>query len=101
MHLLHQFESEHSLYPKFVFDGYDLRRYAQMMRENLILKKEKYSLPKIGGIVLPDFGHAISRERGFNYSTFSVDEEYLSSRKTMVEEEKRLDASSSSFGPKD
>ena len=46
--VLSRFETEHSLYPKFVFDGYDLKYYAKHKQENLTLKTEKNKLPIIG-----------------------------------------------------
>ena len=102
---LNQYEAEHPLYPKFVFDGYDLKKYATLKRENLMLsnkgKKEKHKLPVIGrSNGKPEEGRAISRERGFNYDTLSADDEYVQQRQSMLQEEKKLRASHKEFGPK-
>ena len=79
------------LYPKFVFDGYDLKKYATLKRENLMLKKEKNKLPTIGRATAKQEGErAISRERGFNYDTCSADDDYVAERQRMLEEEKKM-----------
>ena len=98
---LSQYEQEHMLYPKFVFDGYDLKKYATLKRENLMLKKEKNKLPTIGrATTKKEEGRAISRERGFNYDTCSADDDYVAERQRMLEEEKKMRASHKEFGPK-
>jgi len=99
--LLSRFETEHALYPKFVFDGYDLKKYATFKRENLALKKEKNKLPvllKAGEEQVKD--RCMSREHGFNYDTLTPDEEYVAQRKIQLEEEKKVKPTEQLFGPK-
>jgi len=61
-----------------VFDGYDLKRYATLKRENLMAKKEKHKLPIIGKASgKQEEDRALSRERGFNYDTLSADDDYV------------------------
>ena len=101
IYLLSQFEEEHHLYPKFIFDGYDLKQFAQNKKENLAISNpEKNKLPVIGrSIVQQEENRCMSRERGFNYESAANDEIYLQQQKQSLEEEKKL-AASKSFGPK-
>ena len=64
-------------------------------------KEEKNKLPIIGRAGgKQEEGRAISRERGFNYDTTSADDDYVQSRQTMLQEEKKMRASQEKFGPK-
>jgi len=102
VHLLGQFEEEHHLYPKFVFDGYDLKQFATLKQQNLEAgKPEKYKLPVLGrSVVNQKANRCMSREKGFNYETATADEDYILERQSMLKEETKQQSSYVPFGPK-
>lgn len=103
-HMLSQIEADHVLYPKFVFDGFDLKRYANLKRENLSLEKNKNTLPVIGkGIIKQRKDICMNRERGFNYDNneYPTLHSDTMSQSSQIIAEGEILSSSNAFGSKD
>ena len=68
--MVSQFETEHHYYHKFVFDGYDLKRYSIIKQQLLTSGKSNRKLPKIGReAVRAQSAGCLSREAGFDQAS--------------------------------
>lgn len=73
--LASQFETEHHVYMKFVFDGYDMKRFAIMKQQFLTYGKAEKKIPVIGKEKKrPQSPGCISREQGFDQGSQTDDE---------------------------
>ena len=63
------------MYQKFVFDGYDLKRFAVMKQQLLTTGTSDKKIPKIGmERVRPQSPDCMSREAGFDAASQTDDE---------------------------
>lgn len=65
--MISRFETEHHVYQKFIFDGYNLKRYVAMKQQLLKTGYSDKKIPVIGKeSKRPQSPGCISREPGFD-----------------------------------
>lgn len=98
VNLISQFETEHHVYHKFVFDGYNLKRYASLKQQHHKTGSTDKKIPVIGkASKRPQSPGCISREAGFDNGSQTEDES--KSPKFRSSKEEKDDASQRSWSP--